>query len=264
MLSSADREIRLGIWRISRWSFACAARAVFLLSAPAYGGPPFVTDDPEPVEYRHWEVYLASQQEHDSDGWSGTAPHVEVNYGAVPNLQLHVIVPLAFSRPSAGGNAYGVGDTELGAKYRFVDETEHRPQIGVFPLVELPTGNSARGLGDGHVQVFVPVWVQKSFGDWTTYGGAGYWFNPGVGNRNWIFIGGLLQRRLSSHVTVGLEVFHETPMTDGGGSETHGNLGVMINFTGMHHLLMSAGSSVQGESDFQGYIAYQLTFGPGE
>jgi hypothetical protein len=24
-------------------------------------GPPFLTDDPEPVEYRHWEVYVASQ-----------------------------------------------------------------------------------------------------------------------------------------------------------------------------------------------------------
>ena len=24
----------------------------------AWAGPPFVTDDPEPVEYRHWEIYL--------------------------------------------------------------------------------------------------------------------------------------------------------------------------------------------------------------
>ena len=26
----------------------------------ALAGPPYVTDDPEPVEYRHWEVYFAS------------------------------------------------------------------------------------------------------------------------------------------------------------------------------------------------------------
>ena len=48
-------------------------------------GPPFVTDDPEPVEYRHWEIYLASQHAKDKDGWSGTAPHFEVNYGVLPN-----------------------------------------------------------------------------------------------------------------------------------------------------------------------------------
>jgi hypothetical protein len=29
-----------------------------------------LTDDPEPVEYRHWEMYLASQSFHDKDGWT--------------------------------------------------------------------------------------------------------------------------------------------------------------------------------------------------
>lgn len=132
----------------------------------------------------------------------------------------------------------------------------------MFPLVELPSGNGDRGLGGGRVQVFVPVWLQKSFGQWTTYGGGGYWFHPGAGNRNWLFAGGLLQRRFDSHVTGGLEVFHGTPTTEDGGSETHANLGLMIDFTETHHLLMSAGTDVQGDSSFQGYIAYQLTFGP--
>jgi hypothetical protein len=79
-----------------------------------------------------------------------------------------------------------------------------------------------------------------------------------------VFVGALLQRRFNAHVTVGLEVFHATPTTDDGGAETHANLGVMIDFTKMHHLLMSAGTDVQGDSSFQGYLAYQLTFGPHE
>src|SRR5450432_350943 len=64
--------------------------AILLASAAAQAGPPYVTDDPEPVDYRHWEVYLASQDAITSGGASGTAPHVEVNYGAVPDLQLHL------------------------------------------------------------------------------------------------------------------------------------------------------------------------------
>ena len=80
----------------------------------ALAGPPYNTDDPEPVEYRHWEFYLASQTVHDRDGWTGTAPHFEVNYGVVPNVQLHVIAPLAYSVPDDGRSAYGFGDTELG------------------------------------------------------------------------------------------------------------------------------------------------------
>ena len=52
--------------------------------------------------------------------------------GAAPNLQLHVIVPGAYLYPS---DAYGIGDIELGAKYRVVQEHGKRPQVGVFPLL---------------------------------------------------------------------------------------------------------------------------------
>ncbi len=35
----------------------------------AHAGPPFVRDDPDPVEYRHWEIYVASQDAKDKDGF---------------------------------------------------------------------------------------------------------------------------------------------------------------------------------------------------
>jgi hypothetical protein len=55
----------------------------------------------------------------------------------------------------------------------------------------LPTGNENRGLGAGHVRAFLPVWVQKSFGEWTTYGGGGYWINQddNLGDKNYWFAG---------------------------------------------------------------------------
>ena len=98
------------------------------LATTAFAGPPFVTDDPEPVEYRHWEVYVASQLAKDKDGWSGTAPHFEVNYGAWPGLQRHLITPLAYVSPNDGPSHYGFGDLELGAKYCFIQETDWRPR----------------------------------------------------------------------------------------------------------------------------------------
>jgi hypothetical protein len=69
------------------WLVAAIIAALFpfnLGQTVALAGPPFVTDDPEIVEYRHWEIYVASQHEKDKDGWSGTAPHFEVNYGSCP------------------------------------------------------------------------------------------------------------------------------------------------------------------------------------
>ena len=45
--------------------------------------------------------------------------------------------------------------------------------IGTFTMFEIPTGSAARGLGVGKTWYKVPLWVQKSFGPWTTYGGGG-------------------------------------------------------------------------------------------
>src|SRR5512136_3255041 len=109
-----------------------AVVVVLFWPVSTHAGPPYTTDDPEPVEYRHWEFYSATQHEITHDGATGTAPHFEVNYGAVPNLQLHVVVPLAYSRPDGGPTLYGFGDVELGAKLRFVQEGKRVPMVGVF------------------------------------------------------------------------------------------------------------------------------------
>jgi hypothetical protein len=231
-------------------------------SLTALAGPPFATDDPEPVDYQHGEFYIASQHTETAGGWSGTAPHFELNYGVVPNVQLHLIASLAYAAPSGGRTHYGYGDTELGVKFRFIQETEHLPQVGIFPLLEVPTGSEPDGLGSGQVQVFLPLWLQKSFGDWTIYGGGGYGINPGAGNESWGFGGVVVQRQVTKNVLLGAEVYHRTTMETGGRGDTAFNLGTVIDFTGHQHLLFSAGRSIDGPTDFQVYVAYQFTFGP--
>ena len=233
----------------------------------ALGGPPFATDDPEPVEHRHWEVYLASQHAREAGDWSGGFPIVEVNYGAIPELQIHLIAPLDYDAPAEGGRHYGYGDTELGAKYRFLKETAHRPQIGVFPLVEIPTGDAHRNLGSGHMGAFLPIWIQKSWGEerraWTAYGGGGYHVNPGAENLDWGFFGVVLERQVREALLVGGEIYHQTPAEVGGESDTAFDLGVVYDFSEHHHLLFSGGRSIDGPIRFQAYAAYQLTLGPG-
>ena len=144
-----------------------AALAVLGIAGTARSGPPFVIDDPEPVDYHHWEFYVASQDAKMGGDWSGTGPHLELNYGVVPDVQLHLIVPLAYDVPPEGSAHYGPGDAEIGVKYRFIQETNHLPQVGVFPLLELPAGSAQDNLGNGHLQAFLPVWLQKSWGSWT-------------------------------------------------------------------------------------------------
>jgi hypothetical protein len=230
----------------------------------ALAGPPYTTDDPEPVAYRHWELYLASQTQHDRDGWTGTAPHVEINYGAIHDVQIHLIAPLAYSRPDEGTPTWGIGDTELGVKIRFVEEQEWVPQIGTFPLLEVPTGSRGRGLGNGTAQLFLPLWIQKSFGAWTTYGGAGFFIDAGQADRHSFHVGWQVQRTLFEGFTVGAEIFHQTPSDPGTERDTRFNVGAVVDLGDVHHLLFSAGRGFAGPNLFQGYVAYQATLGPSE
>jgi hypothetical protein len=240
------------------------------LATTAWAGPPFITDDPEPVETGHWEVYAFSDGAFDAHAATGVGPSVEVNYGAAPNLQLHLIANLAYDAPADAPREFGLGDTELGVKYRVLDpgKDDAWPQVGIFPLVELPTGQARRGLGAGYVDVFLPIWVQKDFGKWTTYGGGGYWINPGPGNRDYWYAGWLLQRQVTDKLALGAEVFHTTSSMVGQGGATGFNLGGQYDFDDHHHLLFSTGrgglayavdaAAVRRPATY--YLAYQWTF----
>jgi hypothetical protein len=101
----------------------------------ATAGPPFLTDAPEPVAYGQFEFYTLPTGTAVRGDTSGIGPAWEFNYGLISNGQAHVIVPLAFDSPAGGPSQYGLGDTELGFKYRFLDEDKagSRPMIGVYP-----------------------------------------------------------------------------------------------------------------------------------
>lgn len=161
-------------------SFLCMTIVVVIFPlvlglTTAWAGPPFFTDDPEPAEYKHGEFYIASQYIHVRDGKAATLPHFEFNYGLLPNMHLHLIAPIQYVKPEEGDSQYGYGDTEFGIKFRFIQESDFIPMVGTFPLVLFPTGDSDKGLGNGQAQYFLPLWFQKSWGPWTTYGGGGYW-----------------------------------------------------------------------------------------
>lgn len=232
-----------------------------LLTAPALAGPPFLTDDPEPVPYQHYETYIFSSYDNSAAGVSAVGPAVEYNIGAAPELQIHLVVPLAYFSPPGGASAYGLGDSEVGIKYRFLDETSDRPQVGIFPMVELPTGNAARGLGNGQGWYRLPVWVQKSWGAWTADGGGGYAINHAPGMRNYFFGGVLLQRQLNDRWILGAEIFSQGADTDTGRGRTLANVGGYYNFTPGFSLLFSAGHSIAGEAQRITYLALYWTWG---
>ena len=248
---------------------AAGSAAALLLAAsltsPAVAGPPFRTDDPEPVEYQHWEMTAFSQGTHVAGATSGILPGYEVNYGALANLQLHAVIPVGYARAHGGGTSFALGDIEVGAKYRVLFPGEHDwfPQIAVFPTVEVPVGNQKFGFGTGHAQIFLPIWLQKDFDPWTVYGGGGYWINPGFGNRNHAFFGATLLRKMDDRLTLGIEVFHQTSPAAGVPESSGFNVGMIYDVTDNWHVLASAGSGLQNRAatnQFSYYASIQLTF----
>lgn len=244
----------------------CGAALAFTLgTTPAVAGPPFRTDDPEPVEQGHWEIYEFSTATHVAGDTAGVLSGIDANYGAAPELQLHTTLPIAFDDPAGRGMVAGYGDSELGFKYRFLSEDDHGwwPQAAIYPAVDFPTGNAARSLGTGRTHVFLPIWLQKSLGEWTTFAGAGYWINPGAGNRDYWYFGWAMARRVADNLTVGAELFHQTAATDGAKDQTGFDLGATYDLSEHYHLLISAGEGAQNRSStnvFSYYVALQLTF----
>ena len=223
-------------------------------------GPPFLTDDPEPVELHHWEFYVASQSVFEPGSGAGSLPHFEVNYGAVPDVQLHILLPLGYTYANNSKLNYGISTTELGVKYRFLHETDGMPQIGTFPFVEVPTGNKDIGLSSGYYSYFLPLWMQKTIGKWTTYGGAGWWINPGAGNRNWLYAGWLAQYEFSDIFTAGGELYYHSPQTTTDAAATGFNLGGYVNIDEHKHVLYSVGRNITGAKLITLYIGYQATW----
>jgi hypothetical protein len=250
--------------RLFGWTGLWGLMAVLGLLSTAWAGPPFFTDDPEPADYRHGEFYIASQYIHSRDGKSATLPHFEFNYGLFPDMHLHLIAPFQYVKAEGGDSQYGYSDTEFGIKFRFIQETEKIPMVGTFPLVIFPTGDSDKGLGNGQAQYFIPLWLQKTWGPWSSYGGGGYWINQGANNKNWWFFGWQVQREISKQFSLGAEIFHRTISFEGGEESTGFQLGAIIKLTENHHLLFSAGRDFDGPNLFTAYLAYQFTFGPEE
>jgi hypothetical protein len=225
----------------------------------ARAGPPFLTDDPEPVERGHTEVNLAMQGTRADAASAGTLS-ADVNFGCAREMQCHVAVPLGFASSPGGPCQAGLGDVELGVKYRFVDQPEDGIMVAIYPTAFLPTGDAARGLGNGHAQFLLPVWVQKIIGPWTWDAGTGYLVNQAPDARNSWYLGLLAQRSLGDRLRLGAEVFHRTALAQDAPATSGFNLGATVKLTDTRNLLVSVGRGLQGISAnrFSFHAGYQL------
>jgi len=258
-----------------KWACLLFLLSMLFGALTTWAGPPFQTDDPEPIDYRNFEFYTFGTADGTAAEMDTSGPAAEFNWGALPNVHLHILVPLAAIFPSnnpalapagEGSRAVGLGDIETGVKFRFIQEGKHRPQVGTFVMFELPVGSAAKGLGVGKTWYKVPLWAQKSFGPWTTYGGGGETvFSNSPGYKNYPFAGWLLQRDIGKKLTLGTEVFYH-------GAEGLGTAqtrsAALVDIGGYYYfrnpgfqLLFAYGHTAVGQSENYAYLGLYWTWG---
>jgi hypothetical protein len=238
-------------------------------------GPPFQTDDPVPVDFQHYEFYIFGSMDGTRAEIDSTGPAFEFNWGALPRVQLHVIAPWGSIHPSnnpiyapggIGPSAFGYTDMELGVKIAFIKESKYIPQIGAFPMFEVPAGNYQKGLGVGKVWYKVPLWLQKNLGHWLLDGGGGETIVPQTQYRNFPYAAFLLKYAFGDRLELGGEVFshgregYATAQTQ---SSTMIDVGGYYHFK--HHpgeqFLFCYGHSVAGQTEQFAYVGMYWTWG---
>lgn len=236
------------------------ACAIACVSQAAWAGPPFLTDDPEPTETGHWEIYAplieAEGRGSEFDGAAG----VELNYGPTADLQLTLGLPVDYSHVSAGWR-WGAGDVELSAKYRIFHDEAAGIQVAFFPGISLPTGSS--GMGANKVTALLPVWAQKEAGAWSFFGGGGYAINPGAGNRNYWTASAAVTHHFGDRLLLGLEANRQGADTIGGYGSTRLGLGGIYQLNGPFRLLASVGPTLSdngGAAGFHTFMALGMDF----
>jgi hypothetical protein len=137
-----------------------------------------------------------------------------------------------YAPDSVGPSAFGITDMELGAKVAWIKESKYFPQIGSFTMLELPTGNSAKGLGVGHVWYKLPLWAYKKIGSWGLDGGAGYTIVPQTDYSNYAYGGFLVEKNVNERLDLSIEVFSHAH-TGFGAAQNQGS--TLIDAGGYYH-----------------------------
>src|SRR5665213_3622005 len=190
-------------------------------------GPPYQTDDPVPVDYKHYEFYIFGATDSTPVIATSAGPAFEFNWGALPRLQLHAVLPWGESAP---------------------------------------TSSYDKGLGIGKVWYKLPIWMQKNIGSWTLDGGAGYEVVPQTGYRHFPYTGWLVKKKLNERLELGAEVFSHgpegraAPQTQ---SSTMIDMGGYYHFKHNpdHQFLFCYGHSVAGQTENYAYLGMYWTWG---
>lgn len=207
-------------------------------AAPAFAGPPYLNDDPVPTDLGHWEIYAFASGEGRPSALDAEGG-IDLNFGAFKNVQLTATLPLGFSHEPGMDRRIGPDDVEMGVKYRVINDSKHGLSAAIFPRAILPTSDSG---GQGKTSFLLPVWIEKDFdGGTSLFGGGGFEFNPGQGNRNFWQAGIAVTHEVTDKLSLGAETAWQQSDAIDGTDQIRVGAGSILKLSEHYALLFSGG-----------------------
>jgi hypothetical protein len=234
-------------------------------AASAQGGPPYYTNDPGTPGNHNWEINLGYMPfEYNSQSIAHT-PDVDINFGLGDRIQLtfenawlRVANPL--SEPKCG-----LGQDQLGFKWRFYENEQSGFAMSVFPQVSLnnPNHSADRRITPRSASVILPVEFSKKLGPISLNWEVGY--NVVHAGPDGYLAGVVVGRDVTENLELDAEFYGVGTFHSSNGQQTIEG-GARYKICPPFILLLMAGRSVQPASHVQpyfvGYFGMQFLLPP--
>ena len=223
------------------------ALLTLLFSPPLRAQMPFYTDDTEVTDpgTLHIEAFdeLDGLQSSQFPDLRQNTVNVKVNFGLPHGFELDVDAPyLAIYRTGGAYNSRGIGDTDLGVKWKIHEASagSRVPAIAMSFYTEFPTGDTRQELGSGLTDYWLNFVAQEPLSERTHINlnlGILFAGNTSTGvvgietTRGQVYTGGIsILHDINSRLTVGGEVYGGIADTEGlDRTQLQGLLGAQYN-----------------------------------
>ena len=231
----------------------------------AQGGPPYYTNDPGTPGPRNWEINLGYEPFFYNNQSISHAPDVDINYGVGDRIQLTYENAWLRVKNLPEAARFGLGQSNFGLKWRFLDGGESGLSISIFPqgFVNNPNQSVRRGITPQSESFLMPVEFSRKFGPVDLNLELGYNFVH-QGSDGWL-VGLVAGHRLTKKLEVDAEFYNQSTVNPYASQPTI-DVGLRYRIHSPIVILLMSGRGLEPASNSQpyyvGYFGVQFLLPP--
>lgn len=145
---------------------------ILLSLSPVYAGRPLGTEDSATAGKGKVILEMGQEWVEQKNGDKESCQSYVLSFGLTENMDLVVEKPYMVLRPMNDRSCAAIADTVVAIKYRFTEETDHSPSVGVKAFADLKDGDENGTSGE--TEYGANFFVSKDLGGVTAHGNVGY------------------------------------------------------------------------------------------